>query len=194
METGSVTIGDNVWSVDIASSSAELTTGLGNIASLAAGTGMLFNMGTDQVIHVTTVPMLFNLDIAYIKIVGESWVVSEIDRDVEPGVQLHSAEECRLFFEVNAGELVGVNVGDEVVISVLTPTQDTSGFDINTLMGPMIMIMMMGAIMPMMKGDDKPKSKYYASTVKSTKKHRYMTQNVLDEAFLQAIKRCNRTS
>jgi len=193
METGTVVIGEKSWDVQIASEAAELTTGLGGLTYLAPSTGMLFNMGYDQVIQVTTVPMLFNLDIAFIKVVGETWVVSEVVLNAPPGELITSSEECRLFFEVNAGELGAVSAGDEVAIGVLSSTTSsaTSGFDISTIMPIMMMVMMMGMIMPMMKSKPaRKRPKYFTDTNWSTKRCRYMTQNVLDEAFLQAIKRC----
>ena len=60
-----VTIGDKQWAVGIAYASWELSQGLGGLVELPPGTGMLFDTGFEQTIEVTTVPMLFPLDIAF---------------------------------------------------------------------------------------------------------------------------------
>jgi len=59
-----VTIGNKEW---LASSLTTLGvgSGLGGLAELPQGTGMLFDLGFEQTITVTTEPMLFPLDIAF---------------------------------------------------------------------------------------------------------------------------------
>jgi len=54
-----VTIGDRVWSADLATAPWELTQGLGGISGIMTDTGMLFDLGFEQTITVTTEPMLF---------------------------------------------------------------------------------------------------------------------------------------
>ena len=61
-----LTIRSKQWTVSLAITSSELAQGLGGLPSLAAQTGMLFDMGAPQIIQVTTVPMLFPLDIAFL--------------------------------------------------------------------------------------------------------------------------------
>ncbi len=62
-----VTIGSKQWTVSIATTYAELTGGLSGIASIAANTGILFDMAGDQnSISVNMSEMLFALDIVFI--------------------------------------------------------------------------------------------------------------------------------
>ena len=61
-----VTIDDKPWSADLATAPWELTQGLGGIPGIPLGTGMLFDLGFEQAISVTTEPMLFPLDIAFL--------------------------------------------------------------------------------------------------------------------------------
>ncbi|MFC1903073.1 ArdC-like ssDNA-binding domain-containing protein, partial [Chloroflexota bacterium] len=103
------TIRDKQWMVDIASTSWELSQGLGGLMELATGTGMLFDLGFKQTIQVTTVPMLFPLDIAFL---SDDLSVTEVYRSVEPGYLVTSQVPARYFLEVNAGELEGVEPGD----------------------------------------------------------------------------------
>jgi len=111
-----VTIGDRKWSVSIASSPWELTQGLGGIPEMAPETGMLFDMGWEQIIQVTTVPMLFLLDIAFL---SEDMVVLEVYRSIEPGYIVNSTLPARYFLEVNAGELNTIDAGDKASIELL---------------------------------------------------------------------------
>jgi uncharacterized membrane protein (UPF0127 family) len=60
-----VTIEDRQWAVAFASTPSELVQGLGGISEITHGTGMLFDLGFEQIITVTTEPMLFPLDIAF---------------------------------------------------------------------------------------------------------------------------------
>jgi uncharacterized membrane protein (UPF0127 family) len=95
---------------------------MGGISGIQAGTGMLFDMGLEQTIQVTTVPMLFSLDIAFL---SDNMVVTEVYRDIEPGYLVTSTSPARYFLEVNAGELTGVNAGDQASLEVIS-TQDTT--------------------------------------------------------------------
>ena len=107
---GVVTIGANQWQVDLANTYWELVQGLSGLEGIPAGTGMLFDLGYDHIIQVTTEEMLFNLDIAFI---SSSLEVVDILQDVAPGNLVASGAAAAYFLEVNAGELSGVEVGDE---------------------------------------------------------------------------------
>ena len=106
-----VTIKDREWVVDIASLPWELSQGLGGISEMPVGTGMLFDTGFEQKIEVTSVPMLFSLDIAFI---SPDLIVTEVRRNVAPGYLVTSMTPARYFLEVNAGELGDIDTGDEV--------------------------------------------------------------------------------
>lgn len=63
-----VTIKNKQWQVGVADTPWELAQGLGGLPELAPGIGMLFDTGWTQIIQVTTVPMLFPLDLSLIHI------------------------------------------------------------------------------------------------------------------------------
>jgi len=108
-----IMIKDKQWAVDIAAAPWELSQGLGGLAELPPGAGMLFDVGFEQIIEVTTVPMLFPLDIAFF---SEDLTVTEIYRDVEPGYLVTSQLPARYFLEVNSGEMVDIE--PEAAVSV----------------------------------------------------------------------------
>jgi len=112
-----VTIKEKQWTVDVASTYSELTQGLGGLPEMAPMTGMLFDLGFEQTIEVTTVPMLFPLDIAFL---SEDLAVTEVYPGVEPGYLVTSQVPARYFLEVNAGELEGIGAGDAAVAEWLT--------------------------------------------------------------------------
>ncbi len=112
----SISIGYKQWSASLAVAPWELTQGLGGIAGLPAGTGMLFDLGCEQTIEVTTAPMLFPLDIAFF---SDDLAVTEVYHDVEPGLLLTSASPARYFLEANAGELEGVELGESATVIML---------------------------------------------------------------------------
>ena len=112
-----VTIRDKKWSVTIANTPGELAQGLGGIPGIAPRTGMLFDLGWEQTIQVTTVPMLFPLDVAFF---SDSLVVTEAYRHVDPGCIVTSQLPARYFLEVNAGELEGIDSGDQASVEFLT--------------------------------------------------------------------------
>ncbi|MCL0079832.1 DUF192 domain-containing protein [Dehalococcoidia bacterium] len=114
--TAIVTIGPKQWEVYLATTYEEIIQGLGEVISIPPQTGMLFDLGYDQVITVTTVPMLFPLDIVFI---SSDLRVVDIARNVPPGNLVASDEFARYFLEVNAGETAGVQIGDEVHVHVL---------------------------------------------------------------------------
>lgn len=111
-----VTIGERQWTVSVATTPAELTAGLSGIASIPAGTGILFDMGVDRSsIPVNMSEMLFALDIIFI---NSSVGVVGVLHDVQPGdealFQADTVAGARYFLEVNAGEAEDIEVGDTV--------------------------------------------------------------------------------
>jgi uncharacterized membrane protein (UPF0127 family) len=111
-----VTIRDKEWQVGVADTPWELMQGLGGLPELPAGSGMLFDTGLTQIIRVTTDPMLFPLDMAFL---SETAVVTEVYRNVEPGYIVTSTLPARYFLEVNTGELEGVESGDKAAVEFL---------------------------------------------------------------------------
>ena len=114
-----VVIGDDQWTVSVATTTAELLAGLSGVASIVAGTGILFDMGRDQsYIGINMSQMLFNLDIVFINSGG---TVVGIMRDVAPGetaaFEAVNILGAKYFLEMNAGEAVNVSVGDSVSVS-----------------------------------------------------------------------------
>ena len=104
----------------LATTYAELTVGLGGQLSIPAGSGMLFDLGSEQTIQVTTVPMLFPLDIAFF---SEEFVTTEVYLNIEPGYLVTSLLPARYFLEVSAGELEGIESGDTVNIDIIQVAQ-----------------------------------------------------------------------
>ncbi|MDD4985064.1 MAG: DUF192 domain-containing protein [Dehalococcoidales bacterium] len=116
-----VRIKDGEWLVSLAVTPWEMEQGLGGLPELQPGTGMLFDLGIEQTIHVTTIPMLFPLDIAFL---SEELTVTEVYRNVEPGYLVTSTQPARYFIEVNAGELEGIAPGETVSVDLL-PFEET---------------------------------------------------------------------
>ena len=112
-----VTIRDKQWQVSLAGTPWELAQGLGGLSELAPDSGMFFDTGWEQIIQVTTVPMLFSIDIAFF---SESLLVTEVYRNVEPGFIVTSTVPTRYFLEVNAGELEGIEAGDSALVELLS--------------------------------------------------------------------------
>ena len=111
-----VKIKDREWLVSVATAPWELEQGLGGLPDLPLETGMLFDLGIEQTIHVTTVPMLFPLDIAFL---SEELTVIEVYHDIESGYLVTSTQPARYFIEVNAGELEGIAPEDTVSVDLL---------------------------------------------------------------------------
>jgi len=118
-ETATVTIGEKQWAVDVAASPSELAAGLGGVGSIPAYTGMLFDLGIEQAVTVTTEPMLFSIDIIFI---SEDLAVVGVVENVVPGHLVAGETPVRYFLEVNAGETEGVVGGDDVEIAVASPS------------------------------------------------------------------------
>jgi uncharacterized membrane protein (UPF0127 family) len=119
-------IGDKRWQVAVATSYEELCRGLGGLPELPSGTGMLFDLGYPQIIRVTTEPMLFSLDIAFL---SQELVVTEVYRDIEPGYVVTSEMPARYFLEVNAGELEQLRTGDQASLEYLSPETTVASLD-----------------------------------------------------------------
>lgn len=149
-----VTIRDKQWNVSVAAAFWELAQGLGGLASMPPETGMLFDLGFPQTIQVTTVPMLFPLDIAFL---ADSLVITEVYRDIEPGYLVTSILPARYFLEVNAGELEGIDAGDEAEVEIQSP-QEIAGIPdwtgaVISLMGFLVMgVFMVGLVQTLVKG------------------------------------------
>jgi uncharacterized membrane protein (UPF0127 family) len=111
-----VAIKDKQWAVDIAITHWELSQGLGGLPELPLETGMLFDLGFEQTIQVTTVPMLFSLDIAFL---SDELMVTEVYHNIEPGYLVTTTQPAHYFIEVNAGELEGIAPGDTVSVDLL---------------------------------------------------------------------------
>jgi uncharacterized membrane protein (UPF0127 family) len=104
--------------VSVATTPYELTTGLSEVASIPANTGMLFDLGTDQqYIEINMSRMQFFLDIIFIN--GTYGVVGVL-HNAKPKLPVYFENTelpgARFFLEVNAGEAEGIEVGDDVVI------------------------------------------------------------------------------
>ena len=147
-----VKIRENEWQCFVANQPWELAQGLGGCLELAPGAGMLFDCGWEQTIYVTTVPMLFALDIAFL---SEELTVTEVYQGVWPGYVVASQSPARYFIEVNAGEMSSIAPGDQAMIEVLSeegfPLAD---FDhrvnilplLATMMTNMLMILLVGGL------------------------------------------------
>ncbi|MDD5703068.1 MAG: DUF192 domain-containing protein, partial [Dehalococcoidales bacterium] len=150
---GTITIQNTTWQVSIAADPVDLSTGLGNLPSLPVANGELFDLGISQTIHVTTVPMLFALDIAFL---DENLVVTEVYRDILPGYLVTSQQPARYFLEVNAGELANVNPGDQAAAEITLPplisTASTSWLDLLNTFVPLLMgVAFIGMLIPLVK-------------------------------------------
>ena len=157
--TGTVVIHGITWQVDVATTLAERQQGLGGLASIPPHTGMLFDMGATSPITVTTVPMLFNLDVLFLSATGE---VVEIQDNIAPGNEVSVATPCRYFLEVNGGEAADVDIGDmaEITIQEAPPPQQSQMSAILQAMTPiMIMGMVFGLLGGMMGSVNGPQDK-----------------------------------
>ena len=151
-----IAIGSNIWVAQVATTSAELSAGLSGVASIPANTGVLFDMGAEYgTIWIDMTDMLFSLDIIFMDSNG---VVVDIMRDVTPPTDTAFAPGggigARYFIEVNAGEAVNVSIGDIAVIEITGGVDDVgdtpSTLDINALLQPLIVVMMVGMMMKIM--------------------------------------------
>ncbi|MDD4986504.1 MAG: DUF192 domain-containing protein [Dehalococcoides mccartyi] len=114
---GTIAVKNKQWNINIATTPWELTQGLGGLSDMPIQEGMLFDLGWSQTIQVTTVPMLFPLDIAFF---SETLEITEIYRNIQPGYLVTSTSLARYFLEVNAGELEGVESEDQATVELLS--------------------------------------------------------------------------
>ena len=136
-----VTIKDRQWDCSVASTPAELVTGLSGVPSMPPGTGMLFVLPQEQIVAVTAEGMLFPLDVIFI---GDNLLVTEAVFSLMPGDYGTTNLPCKYFLEVNASEAFGIEGGDAVSIQI------TQAPGISDWMTPVVMIagvMMVGALM-----------------------------------------------
>ncbi len=145
----SVSISSKQWLTGVASTPWELTQGLGGLPQMPAGTGMLFDLGFEQAITVTTVPMLFPLDITFF---SEGLVVTEVYRNVQPGYLISSTLPARYFLEVNAGELEGIAAGSQASLESLSPAGISAASDWLSPMVSFLGFLLMGVFMVGMVG------------------------------------------
>jgi len=139
-----VTIGNKEWVTDVATLPWELSQGLGGLVELPPATGMLFDVGFKQIIEVTTVPMLFPLDIAYL---SENLIVTEVYRNVELGYLVTSQSPARYFLEVNGGELAGIEPGASVSVEYLVAEgMAPAASDLVSAVVPFVGFLTVGAI------------------------------------------------
>ena len=113
-----VTIDEEQWTVSVASGTFELISGLSNLEEMPEGIGMLFDMGSDRdYIRIDMDDMLFPLDIVFI---NSKYGVVGVIRNAQPleaiAFEAGSGYGARYFMEVNAGELVDIDAGNNVVI------------------------------------------------------------------------------
>lgn len=143
--TAIVVIGEKEWAVDVASTPEELLQGLAGVESIPANTGMLFDLGEEQIITVTAEGMLFPVSIIFI---DSDLKVTEVALLLEPESWGTTSLEAQYFLEVNVGEAVGIESGDDVSITITQePVSDWSS--IITLIIPLIAL---GLLFPMVKG------------------------------------------
>jgi uncharacterized membrane protein (UPF0127 family) len=107
-----ITINSKSWIVRCANTELERQLGLSGIPSMESQTGMLFDMGTDSRVSVTTKRMLFPLDIVYL---SSDLKVVDVDYNIPRGL-IAPPIYCRYFLEVNAKEARRISVGEQVKI------------------------------------------------------------------------------
>jgi uncharacterized membrane protein (UPF0127 family) len=155
-----ITIQNQAWQVTLATDPWEQVQGLGGISGIAPGAGMLFDMGYEQEINVTTEPMLFPLDIAFL---SEDLAVTEVYHNIFPGYLVNTTKPARFFLEVNAGEMEGIEEGSQADLELLALQNSSSGVPdwLNTLtgfMGFMLMAVFMSGLIRSQLGDEDKKS------------------------------------
>jgi uncharacterized membrane protein (UPF0127 family) len=145
-----LTIGDREWQASLVSTSWELSGGLGGIAELPQNTGMLFDVGYERYIQVTTEPMLFPIDIAFF---SDDLRVTEVYRNIGPGYLVMSQYPARYFFEVNAGEVEDVMPEDVASITYLSAEQTPFVIDggVSTVITIATLVMVGGVINGLIK-------------------------------------------
>ncbi len=167
-----VTIGENEWLVSLATNYWEQVHGLGGIPGMDPYTGMLFDMGFGQVINVTTEPMLFPLDIAFL---SDAMEITEVFHNIQPGFLVTSTSLARYFLEVNAGELDGIDNGSQASFQLLASESPIAASDWVTPMISFMGFTLMGFFLVGIVGNftrsmvDEPQQKYLLSEPKKGK-------------------------
>ena len=155
-----VVIADKEWLADLANNYWEQVQGLGGLSGIPAGTAMLFDMGYEQTINVTTEPMLFALDIAFL---SEALEVTEVYQNVAPGYHVTSIAPARYFLEVNAGELNGIAGGEPASLEVLTLQSQETGPNWFTVIGAFcgiaLLSLVLSELLTTLKPADDPRPK-----------------------------------
>ena len=139
-----ITINENQWNVWVATTYTELTTGLRGVASIAAGTGMLFVLPSKQAVSVDTREMSFPIDIIFI---SESTVI-DVASNIQPGYLVTEETPYDMFLEVNAGEATDVETGD----TVATVTIQQLGVDLGQIISFAIPLAALGFVCAMAGG------------------------------------------
>ncbi len=169
--TATVTSGAKVWSVWLALTEAERNQGLGGLSSIPVNTGMLFDLGEDTPVTITTEPMLFNIDILFI---NSSLEIVDISDNIAPGFIVSEATPVRYVLEVNGGEAEEIDIGESIIISDYAPDTEVPSSDLGGIITSMTPIVLLGVSAAMMTGmmrgmrtKSTPKSsKYDASKLK----------------------------
>jgi uncharacterized membrane protein (UPF0127 family) len=172
MRTATVTIDAISWNVDVQDSVAEKMQGFSSIASTPVNTGKLFNLRSESAsIGINMSDMLFNLDIIFLDIPINATVgtVAGVLRNVPPGANVYfTAGPANYFMEVNAHEADTLQAGDSIHVTNIVgsdvgdyPSTSTSasGFDINSILPLIMVMMMMGMFSTISRAMDNPAGK-----------------------------------
>jgi len=125
LRTDKFTIGDNIFSVEVASTTMEQTRGLSGRAGLEKNEGMLFLFSSSGVQNFWMKDMNFPIDIIWI---GDGKVLGFAENaEPQPGVPLwklkiySSPDDVDTVLEVNAGTVTddGIKIGDLVYSPVV---------------------------------------------------------------------------
>lgn len=142
-----VSINDKQWAVALATTPMELSQGLEGVTSLPAGTGMLFVLGAEAIIPVTTAAMLFPIDLVW---TSQALTVVELAQNVAPGWLTTPQAAASYLLEVNAGETAGIAVGDPVAIQVLSTGVAPLQEQVGDVVASLISLLMLFAVFGMM--------------------------------------------
>jgi len=139
-----VTIKDKQWQAYLATTYAELTTGLRGLPSISPDTGMLFVLPENQVVAVTTQGLLFPIDIVFIA----NNTVIDVASNIQPEYEVTEETPCDMFLEVNDGDAQGIESGDDVSIVIA----QQSGFDWSSITSFAIPLVLLGFVSGMVGG------------------------------------------
>lgn len=142
-----VTIRGKRWSVQVATTSAELAQGLGGIASMLPYTGMLFDLGVERIVTVNAYEMLFPLSVVFI---DEDLKVTEVALLLYPGGDGTTSLPCRYFLETNLGEVNDIEPGDPVTLVGYTPYTPYVPIPMTSMIELMVTLMIVVMMLGMM--------------------------------------------